>query len=94
MCNQFMTQEDIFSLFEKFQDNGDAICDFFMQEHAYPKMVNVSKLFYKRVQNLFKSYINQGKNFADFRYNFIVSYLKKLILKYYLKKSNSLPKAN
>ena len=54
ISNQMLQAEDIYHLLLKFEDNADAICEYFMQEYNYEKMVEVGKLFSGKLQQIFK----------------------------------------
>lgn len=82
---EILQPEDIYNLMLKFEDNAEAICEFFMQENEFDKMVEVAKLFVGKLGQFFKEYLNAGNGFGSFRYHIVVSLLKKLLQKYYLK---------
>ncbi len=80
-----LAPDDIYHLILKFEDNADAICEYFMQEYNLEKMVEVGKLFSGRLQQMFKEYLSVEKGFGNLRYNLVVGFMKKFLQKYCLK---------
>lgn len=62
----------------------DCLCEYFMQEGNFEKMVEVGKLLSSVICTMFREYLNFNKGFVRFRYHKVVGYLKKLLQKYYL----------
>ena len=62
----------------------DCLCEYFMQEGNFEKMVEVGKLLSSVMCTMFREYLNFNKGFVRFRYHKVVGYLKKLLQKYYL----------
>ena len=61
----------------------DCLCEYFMQEGNFEKMVEVGKLLSSVICTMFREYLNFNKGFVRFRYHKVVGYLKKLLQKYY-----------